>query len=164
MRVRGRLHDRELGLDKVAAAEQSIGGYRIGQPMLVAVPEPASIADAYAMVKVCWTQRRDLELGLVVNRARSQQEAHDLHEKFEQIVGRFLGASVGKVGHVLEDRKVEEAIRSQEPLVLAHPDSAAAQCIVQVAEGLLSENESLKIQGSGLFERLMNPQAAEAGP
>ena len=33
MRVRGRLHDRELGLDKVAAAEQSIGGYRIGQPI-----------------------------------------------------------------------------------------------------------------------------------
>ena len=52
---------------------------------VVATPEPTSIADAYAMVKIATGERPDLPVGLIVNRARSPREAHELHAKFDEL-------------------------------------------------------------------------------
>lgn len=121
---------------------------------VVAVPEPTSIADAYAMVKVCQASREDLPIGLVVNRARSSREAHDLYEKFNQIVDRFLDASVNKVGHVVDDLAVERSTRSQQPLMLADPCSDAARAIAGLADSLIPVIDAEPRSGPGLFERL----------
>jgi flagellar biosynthesis protein FlhG len=130
--------------------------------LVVAIPEPTSIADAYAMVKVCHAQRSDLDMGLLVNRARSPREAHELHDKFSQIVDRFLGTTVARCGHVLEDLAVEQAARSQHPVVVSSPDSAAAGCINKVAQDLVPGSAVLRREGPGLFERLASLVEAHA--
>ena len=121
---------------------------------VVAVPEPTSIADAYAMVKVCLTSREDLPISLIVNRARSSREAHELHEKFNQIVDRFLGASITRAGHVVEDLAVERSTRGQRPLILADPSSDAAKTIARLADTLVPVLDGEPRSGPGLFERL----------
>ncbi len=131
--------------------------------LVVAIPEPTSIADAYAMVKVCWAQRQDLEIGLLVNRARSPREAFELYQKFNQIVDRFLGMSVFNAGYVLEDLSVEQAARNQRPVLLSQPDSAAAHCIAKLARDLVPETAALKVKGPGLFDRLMDRATTEIG-
>lgn len=128
---------------------------------VVAVPEPTSIADAYAMVKVCHQQGKAPKMGLIVNRARSPREAFALHQKFDQIVERFLGIQIDRSGYVLEDIAVEQASRSQHPVVLSHPNSAAAGCIVQLAKDLVGGAETLKKQGPGLFDKLMERITAD---
>lgn len=130
--------------------------------ILVAIPEPTSIADAYAMVKVCQAQREDLDVSLLVNRARSPREAFELHQNFNNIVNRFLGTSVSKAGHVLEDPSIEQATRSQSPVILSHPDSVAARCISDLTELLAPDTTTLRHTGPGLFERLMDRWVAEA--
>lgn len=121
---------------------------------VVAVPEPTSIADAYAMVKICHTSREDLPMGLIVNRARSSREAHELQEKFNQIVDRFLGTSITRIGHVVEDQSVECATRIQQPFILADSGSDAARSIAKLADGLIPMLDSESRTGPGLFERL----------
>lgn len=128
--------------------------------LVVAVPEPTSIADAYAMVKVCHTQESQAEKGLIVNRARSPREAFALHQKFDQIVNRFLGINIERAGYILEDIAVEQAARSQTPVILSHPQSAAARCFEQVAKELIGTTP-LKRKGPGLFENLMNRVVAD---
>lgn len=128
--------------------------------LVVAVPEPTSIADAYAMVKVCHGSRPDLEIGLLVNRARSAREAFELNQKFNQIVDRFLGAEVFRAGHVLYDAAFENAARNQQPLVVSHPDSTGARCIEQIASELAPESADLKRTGPGLFDRLIERATA----
>jgi len=129
--------------------------------LVVAVPEPASIADAYAMVKVCSQQREDLAPGLLVNRARSPREGHELYQKFCQIVDRFLGIEVFKAGHVLEDIAVEQAARTQQPLVVHSSESAAARCILELAQSLAPL--AVPVQGPpGLFERLLDRASPSA--
>jgi flagellar biosynthesis protein FlhG len=123
---------------------------------VVAVPEPTSIADAYAMVKVCSQHTPAPEMGLIVNRARSPREAFALHQKFDQIVDRFLGLQVDRSGYVLEDIAVEQASRSQNPVVLSHPNSSAAKCIKQLAKDLSAGVGTMKKRGPGLFEKLMD--------
>tara|TARA_Y100000588_G_scaffold368587_1_gene436685 strand:- start:689 stop:1513 length:825 start_codon:yes stop_codon:yes gene_type:complete len=122
--------------------------------LVVAVPEPTSIADAYAMVKVCASQRTDLEMELLVNCARSPREAFELHQKFQQIVDRFLGLSVPGNGYVLEDLSVEHASRNQQPLILANPDASASQCIQRLAQEM--STAASQVDGPGLFDRLMD--------
>ena len=128
---------------------------------VVAVPEPTSIADAYAMVKVCQKNVSAPKMGLIVNRARSPREAFALHQKFDQIVERFLGLQIDRSGYVLEDISVEQASRSQNPVLLSHPNSAASRCIVQLAKDLSSGPETLRPKGPGLFEKLMNRITAD---
>lgn len=129
--------------------------------LVVAVPEPTSIADAYAMVKVCQGQAPGMDMGLVVNRAQSPREAFVLHQKFDQIVERFLGLQVDRVGYVLEDQAVEQASRGQHPFVLAQPESAAARCVDQLAQDLTHNGAALKQTGPGLFEKFMSRMTAE---
>jgi len=124
--------------------------------LVVAVPEPTSIADAYAMVKVCHGQAPGLDMGLIVNRAQSPREAFALHQKFDQIVDRFLGIQVNRSGFVLEDRVVEQASRRQEPFVMAQPESAAARCVIQLAQELTGSDASIKQSRPGLFEKFMH--------
>ncbi|MFT5366682.1 MAG: flagellar biosynthesis protein FlhG [Candidatus Latescibacterota bacterium] len=124
--------------------------------LVVAVPEPTSIADAYAMVKVCQQNASAPKMGLIVNRARSPREAFALHQKFDQIVERFLGLHIDRSGYVLEDISVEQASRSQNPVFLSHPNSAASLCIEQLAKELSNELEMVKPKGPGLFDKLMD--------
>lgn len=128
---------------------------------VIAVPEPTSIADAYAMVKVCYQSASAPQMGLIVNQARSPREAFALHQKFDQIVERFLGIHIDRSGYVLEDIAVEQATRSQNPVVLSHPNSTAARCIEQLAKELLGGSETLKKQGPGLFDKLMDRMTAQ---
>ncbi len=121
---------------------------------IVATPEPTSIADAYAMVKVTTGQRPDLPVGLIVNRARSSREAHELHVKFGEIVERFLNVSIENVGYVVEDQEMERATRSQHPVVLASPRSEAARCLKKLGVDLAGELDSTDRHRPGLFDRL----------
>jgi len=132
------------------------------QMLVVAMPEPTSIADAYAMVKVCHAQQPHIRKGLIVNRARSQREAFALHQKFDQIVDRFLDTHIERAGYVLEDIAVEQAARSQHPVLLSHPKSPAARCIEQIAKDLVGNAAVLKRTGPGLFENLVNRISAGA--
>lgn len=122
---------------------------------VVAIPEPTSIADAYAMVKVCHQSGAGPQKGLIVNRARSPREAFALHQKFDQIVERFLGMHIDRAGYVLEDIAVEQASRSQNPVFMSHPNSAAAKCIEQLAKDLSGGSGTLQRNGPGLFDKLM---------
>ena len=122
--------------------------------IIVATPEPTSIADAYAMIKVATGEREDLPVGLVINRARSPREAHELHEKFEEIVGRFLDIPIDRIGHVVEDQEVEQATRNQLPLVLSNPNSEATRCIKKLRAELARMLDSTDRQQPGLFQRL----------
>ena len=123
--------------------------------IIVATPEPTSIADAYAMIKVAKSEREDLPVGLVVNRAKSPREAHELHEKFEEIVGRFLDIPIDRLGHVVEDQEVEQATRNQHPVVLSNPQSEATRCIKKLGAELAGMLDSTDRRQPGLFHRLM---------
>ena len=126
------------------------------QMLVVAIPEPTSIADAYAMVKICHNHHESPQTGFLVNRARSPREAFDLHRKFNQIVNRFLDASIERCGYILEDLSVEQASRTQQPVLLSHPESAATKCILQIAKDLAPETAIPKKSGPGIFEQLLD--------
>ncbi len=95
--------------------------------LVVTTPDPAALADAYAVVKLaCEREGPSPRLGIVVNAASGPLEARQLTERFLAVVQRFLGVPVEAFGWIPRDAAVTRATASRRPVVLAEPGSAAA--------------------------------------
>ena len=64
------------------------------EALLVVSPEPTSLTDAYATVKVLCQDAGVRYFNVVVNQARTEAVARDIFEKLAQVSGRFLDARI----------------------------------------------------------------------
>ncbi len=122
--------------------------------VLVVTPEPASVADVYAMIKVINSKAPELPLILVPNRHSSVEDGVDLHKKLNLITQKFLKISVNYGGTIVEDNAVRQAVIRQKPFLLEFPKSQAAHDIQMVTHRLLKLPAQLVEHRSNIFERL----------
>ena len=61
--------------------------------LLVTTPEPTSITDAYALIKMVSNRDRTKRIRLVVNRAENSMEANDVLNKLVLVADRFLDSN-----------------------------------------------------------------------
>ncbi|NLT57754.1 MAG: MinD/ParA family protein [Clostridiales bacterium] len=105
--------------------------------VVVATPEPTAILDAYALVKTVCERCPSTPMRLVMNKGESRKEAQNAMDSFQLIVKRYLNRDICALGHVLFDSEMTRAIKRQVPLVISHPNSAAARDIRAIAQSLL---------------------------
>jgi flagellar biosynthesis protein FlhG len=107
--------------------------------LVVATGEPTSLTDAYALIKVLYTQHQERSFKLVVNNVKNEAEAKGVYRKLAMAADHFLGGlSIDYMGFVPSDPAVSRAVVLQKPLLLSHPNSAAAKGIVSLAKRLLA--------------------------
>ena len=114
-----------------------------GEIIVVATPEPTSIADAYALIKVLFQKHKVKNFQLLVNQARSETEALRVYQKITAVSDRFLNVSIDYLGHVLWDELWTYAIRQRRPIVSAYPSSVAAKNFSQLADTLFRPTERM---------------------
>lgn len=118
--------------------------------LVVATPEPTSIADAYAMMKAAHPLKREgAKVGLIVNQVTSQGEGLSTHARIAGVAERFLGMRPDLVGCVRRDENVPKAVRERRPFVTGRPGSQASRDVLELARGL---RERLGV-GSGQNEK-----------
>ncbi|MEO1481658.1 MAG: MinD/ParA family protein [Myxococcota bacterium] len=126
-----------------AAAAQSV--------VVVATPDPTSLADAYATVKVL-NQRHGLKrVRLIANMVRNPVEAEEVHKRLSSLVDHFLNVGVDYLGYVPRDSAVNKSLRSCRPVVLEHPDSAASEAFREIGRRLLEDGVDEANGGIQLF-------------
>jgi flagellar biosynthesis protein FlhG len=103
------------------------------QIVVVATPEPLSLADAYACLKAL-EQRQGVRSAFVLpNRVRSPSEADEVFTRLASVVDRFLGVALTPLPAIPFDPCMGEAAAAGVPLVLYRPDSPASRAITQAA-------------------------------
>ncbi len=124
--------------------------------IIITTPEPHSITDAYAVVKVLNQQNKNLVPYLVLNRVESAKEYRAVASKIEQVIYRFLGMKISPLGYVLDDPVVPKANRRLEPFSLSHPSSSAARCLQALTDKFVQPEQPLSSSFSelGFFNRL----------
>jgi flagellar biosynthesis protein FlhG len=146
------LVDTAAGLSKnvlaFAAAADSV--------IVVTIPEPPAIADAYAIMKSVFRERPDAEVNLVVNRIQRASEGRAVFDKLSLVVQRFLGKKIQSLGAISDDPHVSEAIRSQKPLLLKFPDAAASKAMKSMVPSLFVELKADEGGIVGFLKRLGN--------
>lgn len=139
--------------------------------VIVATPEPTAITDAYALIKVAIgggvansarLPRVDAEgLGLVINMAADEAEAHATHRRIAGVCERFLGIRPGLLGWAPRDEAVGAAVRSRTPFVLGAPRRPIAARVDLLARELLADLDLDTESGDrrGLVRRLLSLRA-----
>lgn len=120
--------------------------------ILVTTPEPTSLVDAYAMVKVLHLREAAKPLWLLINNGQSLDEAQETVEQLQAATERFLGKQLRVLGVVPSDPHVLQAVRQQKGVVDLFPRSPAAQAFRALAGQLLGQ-VSLQPDGFAAFWR-----------
>ncbi len=112
--------------------------------MVVATPEPTSLTDAYATIKVLAGQQQRRVIKLLVNQVARVGEGRAIRAQLQQVVDRFVSNGtdtplrIELVGDVPTDVAVREAVQRRQLLLEAAPGSAAATAMVAIAERLVA--------------------------
>lgn len=115
--------------------------------LVVATPEPTSLTDAYATVKVLATQQHRKNISLVVNQVSKAGEGRVIRGQLQQVVDRFVSPALPEgqgpvkldlLGEIPVDKSVREAVQKRQLLLEILPGCDAAKGVVSIA-GKLAE-------------------------
>ncbi len=105
--------------------------------ILILTPEPTSLTDAYAFIKVMKFKHGVERFRVVVNMAHNAVTAREIFARLHTACEHFLsGVSLDLAGIVPRDPAVRRAVVQQRPFVLADPDGEAARAVRAVARGI----------------------------
>jgi len=111
--------------------------------VVVTTPEPTSLVDAYASIKVLWDADPDKNIDLVVNSASTDREAEKIHAQISRACRHFLAREPGWIGPVYYDPEIGGAVKRQKAVLEMRPHSRAARCYERIAVRLLERNTRL---------------------
>jgi len=115
------------------------------QILVVGTPEPTSMTDAYATIKVLATQQGRVLMHFVVNQTGNAGEARIIRNQLQAVVDRFInkgGEAAVKLellGGVPIDSAVRDAVQRRQLLLEAYPGSVAAKAVMAVAAKLAGD-------------------------
>ena len=107
--------------------------------IVIVTPEPTSMTDAYALMKVLHQKHSRKRFRLIVNMAEDQKEAKAVYQRLSTAMGHFLNLGVEYLGFIPRDEKLSEAVRRQKPLAELWPSSPAAKSLREIARTLGDE-------------------------
>ena len=104
--------------------------------IVVVSPEPTSMVDAYAVMKVMSLEYGSRQFRLLVNMARSVGEARRVFSQLCQVADQFLEIDIIFLGLVYYDAQVGRAVRRRQAVLEAFPGSRASRSFEEIAERL----------------------------
>ncbi|MDX2029399.1 MAG: MinD/ParA family protein [Blastocatellia bacterium] len=104
--------------------------------IVVTTPDPTSIVDAYAMIKVLQQQAPAKPISIVVNNVVGVGDADRIFAHLQTTATRFLNCRLAHLGTVPRDAELAEAVREQVPVVWYAPNSPASRAMRLIARQL----------------------------
>jgi flagellar biosynthesis protein FlhG len=104
--------------------------------IVVVSPEPTSLTDAYALMKVLLMKHGERSFKLLVNTVKSKREGLEVYRKISLAAERFLNISVDYIGCVLYDENVLRAVVRQKAVMDLYPNTKASRCYKEIARGI----------------------------
>ncbi|RMF94360.1 MAG: MinD/ParA family protein [Candidatus Schekmanbacteria bacterium] len=126
--------------------------------IVIATPDPASITDAYALIKVLSLKYAEKKFNLIVNCASSKNEANNVYDTISKATEEFLHVSVNYLGFIPRDVNFITSIRQQKLITQFNPHSEASLAIKSLAQKIDSLTEICVTKGNIQFfwNRLIN--------
>jgi flagellar biosynthesis protein FlhG len=135
----------ETVLSLVLAADEAV---------VVTVPEPTALADAYALMKLVVRDYPAYPFHVLINMVRDESQARQIHRSLTEILVRFLAYRPGDAGHVVMDPCVTEAVVRQEPFILTWPRARASRCVEALATRLLGASAAIPSTAQTFWQKV----------
>ena len=129
--------------------------------IVVTVPDPAAITDAYATIKTIATLRNDV--GMIMNQVKSEKEANAVFEKIKKVAKANITSALDLrlIGKINSDLKVSSSVKKRALFTILHPSSGPSRDIHEIVKIVMSKLERNMLVSSsesglsGLFKRLI---------
>lgn len=127
-------HDYLL-IDTAAGIGRDVMGFvrSAHEAIVVVSPEPTSMTDAYALVKLLHRQGYEKNISVLVNMTAGEEEGRRIFESFNSASKKFLGRELRLIGNVVRDYALASSVLKQMPVSLLYPESAASVCFGKIA-------------------------------
>lgn len=120
--------------------------------IIVLTPEPTSLTDAYALIKVL-SRRYDVKkFRVLVNFSHSEKEALSVFRKLCVVTDRFLDTlSLDFLGYLPYDEKLPQAVRSQRLVTELYPKAASSRLFMDLSNQIIQEKPDPQSDGNIKF-------------
>ncbi len=122
----------------------------VQEVLVVITPEPAAMADAYALIKLLHQNRKVSRFSIIANKVLGEKEAKDIYTRMDKVTGRFLNISLNFSGYVPLDPKLRQ-VADQKMLGRARPSAASSIALKRIADSIIGDQEVGEINGSLQF-------------
>lgn len=110
--------------------------------LIVITPEPTSITDAYALIKVLSKRFKRSHFQIVVNMAENDKECKIVFGQFKKVAESFLGVNLEYIGGLNVNPIVSKAVREQQPFFESAPRTGISNSLKKIAFKIMAlENE-----------------------
>jgi flagellar biosynthesis protein FlhG len=128
--------------------------------VVVTVPDPAAITDAYATIKTIASLRNDVYL--IMNQVKHEKEALAVYEKINKVARLNIGEALNieLLGKINTDEKVSTSVKQRMLFSVEYPLSSVSKDILDIANKIIINLEQNVLVTpsesglSGLFKRL----------
>jgi len=129
--------------------------------ILVVNPEPTSLTDAYATVKVL-SESGIPDVQVLVNSVQSEIEARTVFKALAQVTDKHLKTRLHFLGAIPKDGAVNQAVMARQPVIDLFPRAPASQALRQMAARYFQNPSQFPVDGGlkFLWSRLMRESAA----
>jgi flagellar biosynthesis protein FlhG len=104
------------------------------EAIVVISPEPTSLTDAYALMKVLCRQHRERRFKVLVNLAKSQREATQTFRKLDIAAERFLNIGLEYLGFIPLDDYLPMAVIEQKAVTERFPCAPSSRAFMELAK------------------------------
>lgn len=119
--------------------------------LVVVTPDPASLTDAYALIKVLHKKFHEQKFSIVANLVQDEREAMMVYKRLSDVTQRFLCVSLDYRGFIPTDANLRIATRSQQLIIHANPESTSSHAIQMLAEKLSGYVPLAQVKGGMQF-------------
>jgi flagellar biosynthesis protein FlhG len=145
-----------LLVDTASGISSSVVSFLLAAPeVIVGVsPEPTSLTDAYAMIKVLVKNDYHGRISMFSSTVKNSAAGHALYKKISSASQRFLDTHVDYLGSVYLDEKLKKAVADQVPAVVRYPTSDISRAYRVIALTILGQ-EAPEVDQEKLWYRLI---------
>ena len=143
-----------LFIDTAAGISPNVMDFNATAQEIVVVvsPEPTSITDAYALMKVLSLKYSEKVCKLLVNMTTRPDEGREVFRQLHLVTDRFLDITSEYLGSILYDEKVTKGVKNQKIVSELYPDGQASRCYKDLARKIAHmPPANLPKDGSNLF-------------
>jgi len=127
--------------------------------IIVITPEPTSITDAYALMKVLFFNHGIKDFLLLTNMVKDESEGRRVYENLTRVVEKFMeGVSVDYAGCIPWDGLLQKGVSLREPVICCYPESPSSRCFQDLARFLMGNRGQKPTDGNikFFFKRLVD--------
>jgi len=147
-------------IDTGAGISESVLQFVIasGETIVICVPEPTSITDAYSLIKS--TKERTIDIPkfkIVVNRTENKEEGIEIHKNLQRVSAKFLNINLEYLGVIPNDANLVRAVKKQTPCLVSFPNTTFSNEITNIGMRIMDIGKGKESAGmKGFMRRLIS--------